>query len=318
MSSPSRILITGFGSIGQKHFQNVRQILPEAEVALLRTMGPTISGPGISACFHSMEEALKFHPEAAIIAGPASQHEEQGTALMESVGKLLIEKPLAASREGAIHIRDAAAKKKTRVIVGYNLRYFQPLRLFRDLIIQEKYGRLHRLECHVGQHLSAWRLAQDPSLSVSSRKELGGGVFRELSHEIDYCLWICGAPSRVRGRASRHLDYGNVEDCADVWLEFINGSHASIHLDMIDPVKRRNARALCERATLEFDFLSASIRVNGELLDLGTVAPLQRTYVEELEDLFGSGEASPAASCEEGVAVLDVIEKAEKSASFQG
>ena len=103
-----------------------------------------------------------------------------------------------------------------------------------------------------------------------------------------------------------------------MWLDFASGSHATIHLDMIDPVKRRNVRALCERATLEFDFLSASIRVNGEALDLGTVAPLQRTYVEELEDLFGSGKDSPAASCEDGVAVLDVIEKAEKNASFQG
>lgn len=314
MNSPARILITGFGSIGRKHFQNVLHLLPEAEIALLRTVGPSVSNPGIAACFHSMEEALEFHPDAAIIASPSTQHEDQALALMQRVGKLLVEKPLAASLEAAIHIRDLALEKKTRLILGYNLRYFKPLRIFRDLLIQEKYGKMHRLECHVGQHLSSWRLGEDPTLSVSSRKELGGGVFRELSHEIDYCLWICGSPSKVQGRASRHLDYGNVEDCADVWLEFACGSHASIHLDMIDRVTRRNARAVCEQATMEFDFLSSLIRVNGEVLDLGTVTPIQETYLDELKDLFGSGEMSPAASSADGVAVLDVVERAEKSA----
>jgi predicted dehydrogenase len=309
-----RIIIAGFGSIGQKHFANVRQLLPEAEIAILRSVGPTLCLPGLSACFYSIDEALDFNPAAVIISSPATLHEEQALAFMNGSRKLLIEKPLASSLKGAERIRDAAINNKVRVILGYNLRYFQPLRLFKDLIIHGKYGKLQRLECHVGQHLSEWRQGKSPSLSVSSKKELGGGAFRELSHEIDYCLWICGHPITVKGRASRHLDYGTVEDCADLWLEFANGVHASIHLDMIDHVTRRSARAICELATLEFDFLSSTIRMNGEILNLGEVNSIQRTYADELEDLIGSEDASPAATCEDGVAVLDVIEKAEKSA----
>jgi len=306
-----RILIVGFGSMGQKHLRHVLQLVPDAEVALLRCHGPKVTIPGAAACFSSMEEALEFRPQAAVIAGPATLHREHAIALAGCAEMLLIEKPLASTTAAGREIRAAVLSGNARAIVGYNLRYFPLLAMFRNLLLEQRYGRLCRLECHVGQHLSTWRPGNDAGQSVSGRRDLGGGVLRELSHEIDYCLWICGAPSSVTGRVSKHLPFGDGEDCVDLWLEFPDGAHAAIHLDMIDHCKRRTARAICEQATLELDFLSPSLSVNGKLLETRETSPLAGTYIDELRDVLGAGANSPAASCEDGLAVLDVIEQAE-------
>ena len=287
------------------------RIAPDSVVALLRSQGPSISVPGVTSCFLSMEEALDFKPNAVILAGPASLHRAQAIAFAGCVDRMLIEKPLAATSEDSRLIRNALISSRCRAIVGYNLRYWSLLARFREIIQEKSQGRLLRLECHVGQHLSSWRSGTDPSLSVSCQKKLGGGVFRELSHEIDYCHWICGTPIRVSGRSSRHLAYGDVEDCADLWMDFSDGSHAVIHMDMIDHSKRRGLRAICELGTVELDFMAPFLRVAGKELDLHDVPLLTSTYEKELLDLLGNGDGSPAATPDDGVAVLEVIESAE-------
>ena len=122
-----------------------------------------------------------------------------------------------------------------------------------------------RFEAHVGQHLATWRVGVNPKESVSCHRALGGGVLRELSHEIDYSLWICGAPEKVRARSSRYLKYGDAEDSADIWMDLPGGVHAAIHMDMNDRMPRRNIRAICENGTIELDFLNSSLLVNVQL-----------------------------------------------------
>lgn len=313
MSSPARILITGFGSIGRKHLETVRRVFPEAEVTILKKTDSGEMPPEGVKLFRLPEEARSYSPEVVIVASPAMRHREDVELFAGVAERILLEKPLAASVTDATSIGDTVRASALRAIVGYNLRYFRPLALFREMLLGEEYGPLRRLECHVGQHLSQWRGGKDPSASVSSRKDLGGGAFRELSHEIDYALWICGSPSGVRARASRHLDYGDAEDCVDLWLDFDGDRHSCIHLDMIDRSVRRTARAVCERGTLELDFLSSTLRVNGDLLDIGSSDTVSETYERELRDLCGDGQNSPAATCEDGIAVLRVIETAEHS-----
>ena len=40
--------------------------------------------------------------------------------------------------------------------------------------------------------LPSWRKNIDYQSSVSAKKSLGGGVLLELSHEIDYLIWLIG------------------------------------------------------------------------------------------------------------------------------
>lgn len=312
MTDYARVLIAGYGSIGRRHAANVRRLLPESEIGVMRFNGSKDELPdGFEFCAN-IKEAIDFNPKVAILAGPATTHLEQVIALSDKLDSMLIEKPIATSVEEGKKIIQSLSLSRCRAIVGYNLRYTPALRCFKKLIEKKEYGRLFRLESHVGQHLSDWRQGIDPIKTVSSQKSLGGGAFRELSHEIDYCLWICGKPIRVRGRQAKYLPYGDVEDCVDLWLDFRDGSHASIHMDMIDHSKRRVLRAVCEHSTLEFDFMTQELQVNGVLLNSPeNGSPLSETYDHEIMDLMGYFHESPAASCQDALAVLEVIEEAE-------
>ncbi|NBV87453.1 MAG: gfo/Idh/MocA family oxidoreductase [Verrucomicrobia bacterium] len=187
ISPPQRVLIAGFGSIGRRHFNNVQALAPKARIALLRHRN-TNSPEGIS-IFRTLEDAAAFNAELVILASPASHHALQSTRLMPTCKAMLIEKPLGDSVESGRSILRAAYASTTRVLVGYNLRFFSPLQRLRSLIQTKAHGNLLRFEANVGQHLSLWRPGINPEESVSARPELGGGVFRELSHEIDYALW---------------------------------------------------------------------------------------------------------------------------------
>jgi predicted dehydrogenase len=308
----SRILVCGLGSIGKRHLANVIEASPHSEIAILRTQGPMVNLPRVLTCFQELDKALDFCPEVVIIASPASLHVAQAIAFSECANRILIEKPISTTLKEARHLQESLDSKQCRVIVGYNLRYFGSLQRFREFILEGKYGRLIRLEAHVGQHLSTWRADRDPSESVSCRRDLGGGVFRELSHEIDYCLWICGLPHNVRARKSRHLGYGDAEDCVDLWMEFPGGAHAALHMDMIDRSRRRTLRAICQDATIELDFMTGVININGKAE--GETKSSTDTYKLELEDLLHGRTEPLGATYQDGVSVLEVIEAAEEDA----
>jgi hypothetical protein len=309
-----RVLICGLGSIGKRHLVNVLEIAPDAEVAVLRTRGTHDSLPGISAIFSELEQARKFNPQAVIIASPASLHAKQAIFFTESVESMLIEKPIAATSVQARMLQQSLNGKQCRVIAGYNLRYWSPLQELREMILEKKHGALMRFEAHVGQHLATWRVGVNPKESVSCHRALGGGVLRELSHEIDYSLWICGAPEKVRARSSRYLKYGDAEDSADIWMDLPGGVHAAIHMDMNDRMPRRNIRAICENGTIELDFLNSSLLVNGAVAIREKAPPIADTYKLEIKDLLQGSIKNVGATCKEAIAVLDVIEEAEKDA----
>jgi len=229
---------------------------------------------------------------------------------------MLIEKPLADSVESGRSILDAASTSGAKVLVGYNLRFFSPLQQLRSLIQTKEHGNLLRFEAHVGQHLSLWRPGTVPEESVSAKPELGGGVFRELSHEIDYALWICGSPQGVRGRADARLLNSGCEDSVDIWIDFASGVQAALHMDMIDRLPRRVIRVICEHATLELDCIRQKLLVNENPV-LMLHQSSDETYLREIESLWNatfSEDAQPGgATCREAMDVLDVIEQARHS-----
>ena len=69
--------------------------------------------------------------------------------------------------------------------------------------------------------MPSWRPNSDYTKSVSAIKKLGGGVLLELSHDIDYLVWLFGNVKWVNSTIHRQ---GNLkidtEDTAHVTLCF--------------------------------------------------------------------------------------------------
>ena len=70
-----RILIVGLGSIGSRHARIARELLPESQIAALRHSScQDLPDVDIDHCFTTLDDAVRFAPQIAIIANPAPYH----------------------------------------------------------------------------------------------------------------------------------------------------------------------------------------------------------------------------------------------------
>jgi predicted dehydrogenase len=300
-----RILIVSLGSIGRRHLANLRHLEPDVEVAILRrAIDPGLNEKQVT----TLDEALAFAPDAALVCSPASQHVEVSTALAARGVALFIEKPLADNTDGVAELLALARDQGAPLMVGYNLRFFAPLRVLREEVLAGKIGRLLHIHAEVGQHLADWRPGSDYRVGVSAQRELGGGALLELSHEIDYALWLGGEVESVHAQIGTVGDLGlAVEDCADLQLRFRNGALGTIHLDLLQRPARRLCRLIGTDGTLTLDLLAAP-------------ANRDAMYLDELRHFLECARTrrTPEISGEDGLRVLEVIAAARAAAGPGG
>ena len=78
---------------------------------------------------------------------------------------------------------------KKKIWVGYNLIFSELLKEIIKIIKKKKYGQIISVRSTVGYDVRFWR-KKNYLKSVSVKKNLGGGVINELSHDIHYLLHI--------------------------------------------------------------------------------------------------------------------------------
>lgn len=217
----NRILIVGLGSIGKRHLRLARALLPNADIRVLRHQAGSAVPDSANGSFSSIDEAIAFAPQTAVIASPAPFHIATAQALAEAGVHLLIEKPLSASLNGVMQLLETCQKQGTVLLTGYNLRFLPSLQRFRDLLGDGVIGKVLSVRCEIGQYLPSWRPDADYRQGVSARRELGGGALLELSHELDYLRWIFGEVDWVKATLSRQSSLAlDVEDTAHLTLGF--------------------------------------------------------------------------------------------------
>lgn len=264
-SSISRILVAGYGSIGKRHLRIARGLFEDADIRILRHERSDDTPEHANGCFFRLEDAVAFAPDIAVIANPASHHTQVAAPLAEAGTHLLIEKPLACSSEDAVAFLDACRETDVCLLIGYNLRFVDSLRKFRELINEGAVGRVLSVRCEVGQFLPGWRKGKDYRDSVSGSRAKGGGVLLELSHEIDYLKWIFGGIERVNAALSRQSRLEiDVEDTAHMVLEFKKTNddpplRVSLNMDFIRHDTTRSCIAIGERTSLKWDGVRGTV-----------------------------------------------------------
>lgn len=292
----ARVLVVGFGSIGARHARVVRALHPDVEIAVLRsTPGRTgVDVPGLMPVA-DLDAAIAFAPTAAVIASPATHHAATALRLIEAGVPLLVEKPLAADVADARAIADAAARRGAIVATGYNLRFAPGLRWLHERLAAGVIGPVRTARAEVGQYLPDWRHGHDYRECVSARRALGGGALLELSHELDYLVWLLGRPQAVSAILARTSDLAiDVEDCAQLGLRFDGEDGrpllASVTLDFVRRDPRRRCTLVGRDGTLEWDGITgrcthvdaAAGLVEERLLP---VSDRDATYLAEWTDL---------------------------------
>jgi predicted dehydrogenase len=320
-----KFLIVSLGSIGRRHARNLRQLYPAAQIAALRQPRtlPAPPPPEVDVEFFSMEDAILFAPHAAIVAGPAVHHVPASLALVRAGIPVLVEKPLGSDLTGVASLVSESRMRGVAVMVGYNLRFLPSMRELKQRVRAGDLGRIHGVRIDVGQYLPDWRPGSRYEESVSARRELGGGVLLELSHDIDYLLWIFGMPARVHAVGGIYSDLQlDVEDQVDLLLEYDNPRMlASVHLDFLQRPAGRSCRIQGTEGTLRWDGLNDTLDLylaaQGQWRNLVASQGKDRNemYLEELRQFMHCIETRslPPVDVTEGADVLKVVDAARNS-----
>ncbi len=144
--------------------------------------------------FESWEKLLKLGKiaDAAIIATPDRLHVEPAVAFMEKGYHLLLEKPIAPTRDGVKKVVDTAHKTKRIVVVGHVLRYTPFFKKLKELIEEKAIGKVIGIEHkeNVGFYHFAhsfvrgnWRNTETSSPSILAKS----------CHDLDILYWLIDA-----------------------------------------------------------------------------------------------------------------------------
>jgi predicted dehydrogenase len=326
-----RLLVVGYGSIGRRHLKIARDMLPGAEICVLRHRGSNGEIAISNHCFSRLDDALAFKPQAAIIANPAPYHLPTAMALASIGCHLLVEKPIAERLDGLSELATTLHKHRVILQVGYNLRFLPSLGEFRKRVTSGSIGRILSVRCEIGQYLPTWRPDTDYRQTVTAQRDLGGGVLLELSHELDYLRWIFGEVAWVNAVLSRQSTLEiDVEDTAHLTLGFISKDSptalvATLNMDFFRQDATRTCVAIGERG---------SIRWNGMTGEIDEFSAASTTWYKSFhqahlrDDSYRgqwshfmdciSSNAQPLVGIEDGIAVLEIIYAAKESARAKG
>ena len=294
----TKALVIGYGSIGRRH------------VNILRGMGCDVSivsrhQSGV-AFFNFLSEAFRAHDfDYVVVANETSLHAEMLSELvrLKYSRKLLVEKPIFTSGSSI------PVNQFETFAVAYNLRFNLALQA---LAMKLNGQKIISAQLYVGQYLPYWRPDSDYKKSYSASSEKGGGVLRDLSHELDIALWLFGdvvKVSAIGGRLSS-LEIDS-DDSWGVLGVFSACPLVTLQLNYLDRIVKREIVVNTEGNTYHLDLLTGSLNCNGDISSFK--AKRDATYLAQHEAIL-AGDLSYVCNAESGLKVLKLIEEIERSA----
>lgn len=319
-----KFLIISLGSIGQRHLDNLRFLRPKSQIAILHLNSKDEDiPPGADYCFYDLINAANFEPNAAIICSPASFHTEIAQFLINNKIPTLIEKPISDKLDGLDMLIKSSQDYEVPVMIGYNLEFLPSLIKTKELLNKGLIGDILGVRAEVGQYLPDWRPSNPYQNSVSAKKELGGGVLLELSHEIDYVYSLFGMPDKVStsGGTFGFSDI-NVEDIISLNMTYKQPARlANIHLDFLQRAPCRLCKFIGSKGTIIWNGLTNEIIVNHVNVKQSTkltnlhISDKNYTYLEELKHFLKCvfNDTKPIIDIYRGRDVLRIIDAAKTS-----
>jgi predicted dehydrogenase len=256
----TKILIIGLGSIGTRHFNNLKT-LGFQDIVLVSSKLDRLKEWEEHEVFSKLDEALKVHHYThAFVCSPTASHVAQLTELVQArVPKIYLEKPISHNLEDLEQFKTASTQG-VQILVGYDLHFDPGLTKVRELLHDKVLGKIYSANAFVGQYLPDWRPCEDHRKGMSASVEHGGGVMLDLIHEFDYLIWLLGSVESVSAIYQKNPELEiETEDIADVLMKFESGATGTIHLDYHQRVLIRNCIFTGALGTINWDLAARTV-----------------------------------------------------------
>lgn len=298
------IIVIGYGSIGSRHARILTDLGYRVAVLSKRKINYPL-------LYNSITDAIReFNPEYVIIANETSRHLDVLYELIDQdfSGAVLTEKPLCANINAIKHFPKNRLK---HLFVAYNLRFHPVIQKLKYILINEK---VLSINIYVGQYLPEWRPNTDYRQHYSAIKDLGGGVLRDLSHELDYLNWLFGDWIRLVALGGH---YSNLEITSDdlfsIMIEMKNIPIVNIQMNYLDRFSRREIIINTNMHTYKADLVNNQLQIDKQQYSF--LYHRDMTY-KLLHESILTNNFTDVCSLDEGIETMKMIEAVEQSAKL--
>jgi predicted dehydrogenase len=156
-----------------------------------------------------LKELLARDIDGIFITTPDSLHEEMAIAALEAGKPVYLEKPMAITTAGCDRILATAARTKTKLYVGHNMRHMPFVVKMRELIQDGAIGEVKTIWCrhfvgHGGDFYFKKRHAE--------RKFSTGLLLQKAAHDIDIIHWLGGGYAQIVNALGGLTLYGDISE----------------------------------------------------------------------------------------------------------
>jgi predicted dehydrogenase len=293
----ARALIIGYGSIGMRHARVLEQLGLSVAVVSRRGEG---GGRVVFPSFAHTQAKGAF--DYVVIANETASHIDSLTQIAcGHDGLVMIEKPLFAEPV------TLPRHQFRRAGVGYNLR-FHPVVTALRAALDGRHAEM--VDIYVGQWLGDWRPSRAIAESYSASRAAGGGVLRDLSHELDLATWLFGPWKRVAAVGGR---LGSVTiDADDGWGTLLSCERCpvvTLQMNCLDRHGRRTITVQVGGETLRADLVAGTLEVGKEMQTF--VGARDATYRAMHQALIEGSDA--VCTLDDGLRIVDLIAAIEQA-----
>lgn len=239
-----KVLIVGYGSIGRRHDEVLAKMGVFEDIHLVSRQ--KLEGRVV---YRDLEDVADLDAyDYIVIASPTNKHFDQLKYIDSRVlrKKIFCEKPLFDTAREYV--------PRNNIFVGYVLRYHPLFDVLLDLLKDEKSIYVN---VQVGSYLPSWRSNIDYRESYSAHKERGGGVLLDLSHEIDYLIWLFGMVDDLKSIQAKISDLDiNSDDITTFVGRTENGVVINLSMDYISKLPFREIKIHTNQSTISVDMIN--------------------------------------------------------------
>ena len=162
-----------------------------------------------------------------------------------------------------------------------------------------------------GSHLPDWRSGRDYREIYSARKDLGGGVLLDLSHELDYVQWLLG-PVKIDYAFNEKISTLKIDsdDILTLNGHTNNGAQVQINLNYFTKKPVRQIIIDCEDISIQADLIKgkATVHSDGEVEEYDwSDIEMNEIYRREHEAVL-AGDSRMTCTYEEGLETMRLID----------
>ena len=305
------------GGIHARILGNLRQLVAIADTDLDRA-NEVASKHGVEA-FESYETMIESASiNCVIISTPTSTHAkiaEEIARKYEGIKGILIEKPIASSYKDAKRVAKVLRDKGISTVVSHSEIYNPVVDRALNLI---KTGAIGTPQTIIHDRRGFVQPTRIPSL---------GDVFEDIGvHDFDIMARISNGPAKLYAQCNESGDVFN--DCSMI-VKFESGTQHIFHLSRQYAGRKRTMDVSGTKGTLVLDLFAQIIKVtdldqepsaDGRTLRLPERGATIKVYGEPLGEVINDfltcieTGAKPKVGLDDGVAALEIVEAARKSA----